>query len=124
MSTKKLCGTQEICETLKDKRVTMGLTLQDVEKITGISYSYLGQIEKGKIPSKVYAQRILDWVHSDILKLPEASLQAVTISEMERDLLEAFRQLPKGDQHQAVADMHHRIPDGLKTTPAPIVVNG
>ena len=52
--------TRELCNELKKRREELGMRLFDVAKMTGVSTSYLSQLERGKIgcPSVNTAEHI------------------------------------------------------------------
>jgi len=66
-----LCVLPNWYEILKKHRISKGLSLRDVEKETGISNSYLSQIENGKMisPSFSLMMKLLNFYRINPLTL-------------------------------------------------------
>lgn len=83
-----------IGETIKDIRKRKGLSQQELATQSGISQTYLSQIEKGDRQSPT-----IEVLHkiSEALKLPYPVLEFLTLdySEIDKDKLAAFRRIEK-----------------------------
>lgn len=72
----------EVGRKLKKLREQHGYTMRDVGERTGINYSYVGKIEKGKIPSLSTLKRL-------------CSLYGITVSSLFGDEIETPKELKK-----------------------------
>jgi transcriptional regulator with XRE-family HTH domain len=66
-------GRKTLGELLKDLRLVNGLTLRDVEELTGISNAYLSQVENGQIkqPSPNFLHKmsgVLDYPYEALME--------------------------------------------------------
>lgn len=83
-----------IGEKFKTVRIAQGKTLRDVEKLTGISNSYLSQLEGGKItkPSYKVVKQLCEHygIKTDVGDMDELTMLISTMTDVEVTNLTLF----------------------------------
>lgn len=94
----------EIGNRIKQRRKEKKLTQKDIEKETGISSGNISDIENGnKLPSSntiISLSKILECSTDYILKGYKNEDDTTVRNELERDLLQEYRKLPRDEQEE------------------------
>ncbi len=111
-----------IGERIKNRRKELNITQLQIKEITGISSGNMSGIESGKsLPSAsalIELSKILDcsidWILTGNSQISEENI----ISNIEKELLNGFRKLPKDDKDELIGILKIKLQKVQKTKEA------